>query len=34
MADCGLRALPFADGTCATSETSGTFEALNWLGVR
>ena len=34
MADCGLRALPFADGTSATSGTSGTFEALNWLRVR
>ena len=30
----GFRTLPFADGTSATSGTSGTFEALNWLRVR
>ena len=30
----GLRTLTFADGTNATSGTSGTFEALNWLRVR
>ena len=30
----GLRALPFADVTCATSGTSGTVLSLNWLGCR
>ena len=30
----GLRTLPFADVTSATSGTSGTYEALNWLRVR
>ena len=32
--DCGLRALPFADGTCETHGTRGTFSSLGLACVR